>query len=76
MGYFGRVGAELGVSAGTLRGWACRAQVDAGARAGAAVSDAERVRQFEAENRGLRGASAIGKSVSAFPAAELDRPTR
>ena len=75
-GCFRRVGAELGINGETLRGWVRQAQVDAGTRAGTSTSEAERIRQLEAENRELRRANAILKSASAFFAAELDRPTR
>ncbi|GAC57861.1 hypothetical protein GOHSU_26_00180 [Gordonia hirsuta DSM 44140 = NBRC 16056] len=42
----------------------------------ATVSDIERIRQLEKENRELKRANDILKSASAFFAAELDRPHR
>lgn len=75
-GCFRRVGEELGINGETLRGWVRQAQVDAGTRPGTSASEAERIRQLEAENRELRRANAILRSASAFFAAELGRPTR
>jgi transposase len=69
-----RIGAHLGISAETLRGWANRAQIDAGARPGTTTSDRARIAELERENRELRRANAILKTASAFFAAELDRP--
>lgn len=40
------------------------------------VTDLERIRQLEKENRELRRANDILKAASAFFAAELDRPHR
>ena len=71
-----RIGEELDINGETLRGWVRQAQIDQGARAGTTTSDAERIRQLEAENRELRRANAILKSASALFAAEPGRPTR
>lgn len=65
-GCFRRIGEELNVNGGTLRGWVRQAQIDQGARAGTTTSDSERIRHLEAENRELRRANAILKSASAF----------
>ncbi|MGH3282347.1 MAG: transposase, partial [Trebonia sp.] len=49
-----KAGAELGINADTLRGWAKQAQVDRGMRPGATSADAARVRALEKENAELR----------------------
>jgi transposase len=66
-----RVGEELGVSTGTLRGWVKRAQVDSGKRPGTTTADAARIRRLERENAELRRANAILRTASAFFASEL-----
>jgi transposase len=45
---------KVGCSPLTLQGWVRRAEVDGGVRPGTRTSDAERVRELERENRGLR----------------------
>ena len=71
-----RIAEELGVHPEALRTWVKKAEIDGGVRPGTTTSDAERIRQLEAENRELRRANAILRSASAFFAAELDRPSR
>jgi transposase len=71
-----RIGEQLGINPGTLRGWVTQAEVDAGARPGTTTGDAEKLAQLERDNRELRRANAILRSASAFFAAELDRPCR
>jgi transposase len=66
-----RIGEQLGINPGTLRGWVTQAEVDAGARPGTSTSDAEKLAQLERDNRELRRANAILRSASAFFAAEL-----
>ncbi|HEV7790789.1 MAG TPA: IS3 family transposase [Pseudonocardia sp.] len=61
-----RIGGQLGISAETLRGWANRAQIDAGARPGTTTSDRARIAELERENRELRRANAILKTASGF----------
>ena len=73
-GAIGRVAEQLGINKETLRGWVNQAKVDAGDKPGTTTSDAERLAQFEQENRELRRANAILRSASAFFATELDRP--
>src|SRR5260221_8765445 len=49
-----RVGEELGINAGTLRGWVKQAQIDNGSRPGATPADTGRVPQLgkqKAEHR-------------------------
>ena len=67
-----KVGAELGINADTLRGWAKQAQIDRGMRAGTASAGAARIRALEKENAELRRVNAILRTASAFFAAELD----
>ena len=67
-----KVGAELGINADTLRGWAKQAQIDRGMRPGTASADAARIRALEKENAELRRVNAILRTASAFFAAELD----
>src|SRR6266705_6774200 len=66
-----KVGAELGINADTLRGWAKQAQVERGLRPGTASADAARIRALERENAELRRVNAILRTASAFFAAEL-----
>jgi len=66
-----KVGAELGINADTLRGWAKQAQIDRGMRAGTTSADAARIRALEKENAELRRVNAILRTASAFFAAEL-----
>ena len=66
-----KVGAELGINADTLRGWAKQAQIDRGMRAGTASADAARIRALEKENAELRRVNAILRTACAFFAAEL-----
>ncbi len=67
-----KVGAELGINADTLRGWAKQAQIDRGMRAGTTSADTARIRALEKENAELRRVNAILRTASAFFAAELD----
>jgi transposase len=67
-----KVGAELGINADTLRGWAKQAQIDRGMRPGITSADAVRIRALEKENAELRRVNAILRTASAFFAAELD----
>ena len=50
-----KVGAELGIDADTLRGWAKQAQIDRGMRPGSTSADAARMRALERENAELPG---------------------
>lgn len=72
---FRRVGEQLGINPETLRGWVKHAQIEAGQHPGTTTSEAQRLRELEAENRELRWANAILRSASAFFAAQLDRPS-
>ena len=66
-----KAGAELGINADTLRGWAKQAQIDRGMRPGTTSADAVRIRALEKENAELRRVNAILRTASAFFAAEL-----
>jgi len=72
-----RIGEQLGVHPETLRTWVKRVEShNAQDSAITTVSDIERIRELERDNRELRRANEILKSASAFFAAELDRPYR
>ena len=71
------VAARLGIgSPETVRKWLRRAQVDAGQRPGITAEEKAEIRALKQENAELRRANAILREVSAFFAAELDRPRR
>lgn len=60
----------------TLRKWIRQDEIDAGSRQGVTSQESADLRKLRAENRELRRANEILKAVSAFFAAELDRPLR
>ena len=70
------MGDELGVNPETLRGWVRQARIDAGDRPGTTTEGARRIKELEKEVREPGAGGAIGRSASAFFAAELDRPSR
>ena len=58
----------------TLHDWVKRSEIDAGVRQGNTISEAQRVKKLERENKELRRANETLKLASAFFAqAELDR---
>jgi transposase len=67
-----RIGARVGVNADTLRGWCKQADIDAGRRPGTSSGDAQKIKQLEAEVRGLKRANEILLAASSFFARELD----
>jgi len=67
-----RVGARVGISPDTLRGWCKQADIDAGRRAGVPTADAARNRELEREVRELKRANEILLAASSFFARELD----
>ena len=71
-GELARVGRQLGVHPGALRGWVKQAEIDAGTRPGTAAEDARRIAELEREVRELRRANEILKAASAYFARELD----
>src|ERR1044071_7857654 len=69
------VAAKLGIgTAETLRKWVRQGQVDAGSRPGVTSEESAELKGLRRENAELRRANEILKAVSAFFAAELDRP--
>jgi transposase-like protein len=67
-----RIGGRVGVNPDTLRGWFKQADIDAGRRPGTTTSDAQRVKDLEAEVRELKRANEILLAASSFFARELD----
>ncbi|KVQ96049.1 transposase [Burkholderia ubonensis] len=64
----------IGCTSQTLHGWVKQDQVEAGERDSVTVSERERLKALERENKELRRANEILKLASAFFAqAELDR---
>src|SRR5512142_3408898 len=68
------VAGKLGASAETVRTWVRQAEVDGGQRPGVTSEEAAEIRRRRREVAELRRANEILKAVSAFFAAELDRP--
>jgi len=65
---------KIGCTAETLRKWVRRAERDQGRRDGMKMSDRERLKSLERENRELKRANEILRTASAyFAQAELDR---
>ena len=65
---------KIGCVPQTLLEWVKREEVDAGTRPVVTSSEAQRIKDLERENKGLRRANEILKLASAFFAqAELDR---
>ena len=67
-----RIGSRIGVNPDTLRGWVKQADVDAGRRPGVTSSDAQRIKDLEAEVKELKRANEILLAASSFFARELD----
>jgi transposase-like protein len=67
-----RIGARVGVNKDTLRGWCKQADIDAGRRPGTTTSDAQRIKELEAEVHELKRANEILLAASSFFARELD----
>jgi transposase len=70
-GELARVGRQLGVHPGALRGWVRQAGIDAGTRPGTTTGDQQRIAGLEREVRELRRANEILKAASAYFAREL-----
>ena len=65
---------KIGCTSQTLLDWVKREEVDNGERGGVSISERERLKALERENKELRRANEILKLASAFFAqAELDR---
>jgi transposase len=67
---------KMGVGKETLRKWVRRAEIDDGLRPGVTSAEAQRIKDLERENRGLRRANEILKAASVFFARELDPQPR
>ncbi|MFD7490351.1 transposase [Streptomyces mirabilis] len=71
------VAAKLGIGAAeTVRTWVRTAEVNAGQRPGGTSQEATEIKRLRAEAAEPRRADEILKAVSAFFAAELDRPSK
>ncbi len=70
------VGARLGISKETLRGWSRQAQVDAGGRDGLSTQEREEIKVLKARVRRLEEDNAILRSAATFFAGELDPRSR
>lgn len=70
------VGARLGISRETLRGWCRQAEVDVGARDGLSTAEREEVKALKAKVRRLEEDNAILKAAATFFAGELDPRSR
>ena len=65
---------KIGCTSQTLLDWVKREEIDNGERGGVSISERERLKALERENKELRRANEILKLASAFFAqAELDR---
>jgi transposase-like protein len=67
-----RIGPRVGVNADTLRGWCKQAAIDVGRASGTTSSDAQTIKQLQAEVRELKRANEILLAASSFFARELD----
>lgn len=70
------VGAKLGVGPEALRKRGRRSEIDSGQRPGLTSEVHAEIKRLRRENTELRRANEIQRTVSAFFAAELDRPRR
>ena len=66
------VAGRLGMSAGTLRKWIRRAEVDEGRAAGVTSSESAEIRELRRKNRELEQTLDILRAASAFFAREHD----
>ena len=68
------IAAKIGCTAETLRRWVRQSEIDQGKRGGLTMTERERLKELERENRELKRANDILRKASAFFAqAELDR---
>jgi transposase len=68
------VAEKLGCAAQTLHRWVVQSERDKGTRAGLSVTEREKLKELERENRELKRANEILRTASAyFAQAELDR---
>lgn len=66
------IASKFGMTPQTLCTWVRQAERDTGRRSGLSTDERARLKELERENRELRRANEILKSVSSFFAAELD----
>lgn len=71
-----RVADQLGYGVESVHTWVRQAGIDRGETTGTTTDQAVRLKRMEQEDRELRRANAILRSLSIFFAAELDRPHR
>ncbi len=70
----GSVASKIGCAPETLRKWVRQAERDQGRRDGVIISDGERLKDLERENRELKRANEVQRTASAyFAQEELDR---
>ncbi len=71
------IAGKIGCTPETLRHWVRQGERDGGVQVGMGLSDRERLKALERENRELKRANEILRKASAFFAqAELDRKAR
>src|SRR3954447_6939446 len=70
------IATKLGMTNETLRKWVRQAEIDGGARPGVRSAEAERVKELERENRGLRRANEILTAASVSSRGSSTRPRR
>jgi transposase len=61
-----RVGASLGISKDTVRGWARQAQINDGATAGMTTAEREEIRDLKAKVRRLEDENSILRSAATY----------
>ena len=71
-----RVAEQLGYGVESVRSWVRQTEVGDGVRPGMTTSEAQRLKELERENRGLRRANEILRRAATFFGAELDRQQR
>jgi transposase len=67
-----RIGPRVGVNGDTLRGWCKQAAIDVGRASGATSSDAQTIKQLQAEVGELERANEVLLAASSFFTRELD----
>ena len=71
-----RVAEQLGYGVESVRSWVRQTEVGDGVRPGMTTSEAQRLKELERENPGLRRANEILRRAATFFGAELDRQQR
>jgi len=75
LGALRRVDEQLGINPETLRKWVQQAEIDEGHRPGVTTEEEHRIAELERENRELRRANKILRTVSAFRLGGARPPT-